>query len=253
MCTPFKLLGKAVFLFLNSFKCGTYQIENFVKYHGGHILNFLDKHVDIVIMDMTLRRKTPRLKLPSTKFTRSQQLIDKTTKKSGSFSIELFAAKWSIQIIDHKEILHYCNTDLHREDMSVGLTIKKLQVPFIKVEDQSRKYRPEFVEFKCFPFMDTTVPMPCSPFDTWFKLNSTGNKDFNDENGDQQNRQYFCELCSKNYVEIQSHLGTAEHKHAAMDDASYAGVDALIKKGASVEDFLKMIREKHSVRSCDNE
>ena len=69
MCTPFKLLGKAVFLFLNSFKCGTYQIENFVKYHGGHILNFLDKHVDIVIMDMTLRRKTLRFKLPSTKFT----------------------------------------------------------------------------------------------------------------------------------------------------------------------------------------
>ena len=204
-------------------------------------------------MDMTLRRKTPRFKLPSTKFTRSQQLIDKATKKSGSFSIELFAAKWSVQIIDHKEILHYCNTDLHREDMSVGLTIKQLQVPFIKVEDQSRKYRPEFVEFKCFPFMDTTVPMPCSPLDTWFKLNSTGNKDFNDENGDQQNRQYFCELCSKNYIEIQSHLGTAEHKHAAMDDASYAGVDALIKKGASVEDFLKMIKEKHSVRSCDIE
>ena len=253
MCTPFKLLGKGVVLFLNSFKCGTYQIENFVKYHGGRILNFLDKDVDIVIMDMTLRRKTPRLKLPSTNFTRSQQLIDKATKKSGSFLIESFAAKWSIQIIDHKEILHYCNTDLHREDMSVGLTIKKLQVPFIKVEDQSRKYRPEFVEFKCFPFMDTTVPMPCSPFDTWFKLNSTANKDFNDENGDQQIRQYFCELCGKNYVEIQSHLVTAEHKHAAMDDACYAGVDALINKGASVEDFLKMIKEKHSVRSCDNE
>ena len=47
------------------------------------MLNFLDKDVDIVIMDMTLRRKTPRFKLPSTKFTRSQQLIDKTTKKSG--------------------------------------------------------------------------------------------------------------------------------------------------------------------------
>ena len=247
------MLGKGVFLFLNSFKRGTYQIEDFVKYHGGRILNFLDKDVDVVIMDMTLKRKTPRFKLPSTKFTRSQQLIDKTTKKSGSFSIESFAAKWSIQIIEHREILHCCNTDLHREDMNVGRTIKKLQVPFIKVEDQSRKYKPEFVEFRCFPFMDTTVQMPCSPFDTWFKQNSTANKDFNEENGDQQNRQYFCELCGKNYVEIQSHLDTAEHKHAAMDDAHYAGVDALIKKGASVEDFLKMIKEKHSVRSCDNE
>ena len=57
----------------------------------------------------------------------------------------------------------------------------------------------------------------------------------------------------KNYVEIHSHLDTVEHKHAAMDDARYAGVDALIKKGASMEEFLKMIKEKHSVRSCDNE
>ncbi|KAK2562764.1 hypothetical protein P5673_013705 [Acropora cervicornis] len=98
----------------------------------------------------------------------------------------------------------------------------------------------------CFPFMDTTVQMPCSPFDTWFKQNSTANKDFIDENGDQQYSQYFCELCGKNCVEIQSHLGTAEHKNAAMDDAHYTGVDALIKKGVSVEHFLKMIKEKHS-------
>ena len=253
MCAPFKLLGKGVFLFLNSFKCSTRQIEDFVKYHGGRILNFLDKDVDTIIMDMTLRRKTPHFKLPSTKFTRSQQLIDKATKKGGSFSVESFAAKWSIQIIDHKEILHYCNTDLHREDMNAGHIITKLQGPFIKVEDQSRKYRPEFAEFKCFPFMDNTIPMSCSPFDTWYKQNSTANKDFNDENGDQQNRQYFCELCGKNYVEIQSHLDTAEHKHAAMDDAHYASVDALIKQGASLEDFLKKVKEKHSVRSCDDE
>ena len=101
--------------------------------------------------------------------------------------------------------------------------------------------------------MDTRVQMPCSPFDTWFKQNSTANKDFIDENGDQQNSQYFCGLCGKNYVEIQSHLDTAEHKHAAMDDAHYAGVDDLIKKGVGVEDFLKMIKEKRSVRSCDND
>ena len=68
-------------------------------------------------------------------------------------------------------------------------------MPFRKMEDHSKKYTPEFVEFKCFPFMHTTVQMPHSPFDTWFKQNSTADKDFNNENGDQQNRQYFCELC----------------------------------------------------------
>lgn len=49
-------------------------------------------------------------------------------------------------------------------------------------------------------------------------VNSTANKAFSDENG-----QYFCELRCKSCVEIQNHLETAEHKHAAIDDVHYAG------------------------------
>jgi len=60
--------------------------------------------------------------------------------------------------------------------------------------------------------------MSCSPFDTWYKQNSTANKAFSDENG-----QYFCELRCISCVEIQNHLETAEHKHAAIDDVHYAG------------------------------
>ena len=60
--------------------------------------------------------------------------------------------------------------------------------------------------------------MSCSPFDTWYKQNSTANKAFSDENG-----QYFCELHCKSCVEIQNHLETAEHKHAAIDDVHHAG------------------------------
>ena len=85
-------------------------------------------------------------------------MIDEANKKSGSFSLELFAAKWLIPIIDHKDILCHCNTDFHQQDMSIRYTWK-LQAPFIKVENQSRKYRPECIVFKCFPFMDITVPM----------------------------------------------------------------------------------------------
>lgn len=208
--------------------------------------------MDVIIIDKTLLRKTTHLKLPKTKFTRSQQMIDKANKKSGSFLVELFAAKWSIPIIDHKEILYHCNTDFHQQDMSISY-IKKLQAPFIKVEDQSRKHRPEFVEFKSFPFMDTTVPMSCSPFDTWYKQNSAVNKDLINEKGAQQNRQYFSELCGKKYEELQSHLDTAEHKHAAIDNDHYAGVDALIKRDVSLKDFVKSVKEKHSVRSWDDE
>lgn len=228
ICLPFELLGKGVFLFLHSSSHSTHQIMDLIKFHGGHILNFLNKKADAIIIDKTLLRKTAHLKLPKSKFTRSQQMIDKANKKSGSFSVESFAEKWSIPIIDHKDILCHCNTDFRQQDMSTRFT-RKLQAPFIKVEDQSRKYRPEFVEFKCFPFMDITVPMSCFPFDTWYKQNSAANEDLIHDKGDQQNRQYFCELFGEKYGELQSHLDTAEHKHAAMDNSRYAGVDALIK------------------------
>ena len=178
-------------------------------------------------------------------------MIDKAKKKSGSFSVESFAAKWSIPVIDHKDILCHCYTDFHQQDISVGST-RKLQAPFIKVEDRSRKYRPEFAEFECFPFMDITVPMTCSPFDTWYKQNSAANKDVINDKGKQQHRQYFCELCGEKYGELQNHLETAEHKQAAMDNDRYAGVDALIKRGVSLKDFVKSFEEKNSVRSCDD-
>ena len=88
--------------------------------------------------------------------------------------------------------------------------------------------------------MHITVPMSCSPFDTWYKQNSAVNED-------QQNRQYFCELCGKKYGELQSHLDTAEHKHAAMDNSRCAGVDALVKRGVSLKDFVKRrVKEKNS-------
>jgi len=250
ICLPFELLGKGVFLFLNRSTHSARQIKDLIKFHGGHILNFLDKKVDVIIIDKTLLRKTTQLKLPKTKITRSQQMIDKVNKKSGSFSVESFAAKWSIPIIDHREVLYHCNTDFHQQDMSIGYNIKNLQAPFIKVEDQSRKYRPEFVELKSFPFMDITVPMSCSPFDTWYKQNLAANEDVK---GDRQNKQCFCELCGEKYGELQSHLDTAEHKHAAMDKDHFAGVDALIKRGVSLKDFVKSVKEKNSVRSCDDE
>lgn len=182
-------------------------------------------------------------------------MIDKANKKSGSFSVELFAEKWSIPIIDHKDIFCHCNTDFRQQEMSTKYT-RKLQAPFIEVEDQSRRYGPELVEFKCFPFnfMDITAPMSCSPFDTWYKQNSAANNDIINDKGGQQNRQYFCELCGEKYGELQSHLDTAEHKHAAMDNSCYAGVDVLIKRGVSLKDFVKRrVKVKNSKKSCDDE
>ena len=233
-----ELLGKRVFLFLNASKTSTRRIEDIVKYHGAQIVNFLQKNVDVIIMDMALLRKTSLLSKVGV--TRSQQLLQKSVKKSGSSAIESFSAKWKIPIINHLKVLCCCKTYLHQEEACVGRK-KKLRVPFIKVEDRSRQYRPEFLEFNNFPFIDTSVPLPHSPFDTWYKQNAVGNKDV--ING-KRNQLSFCELCDEEYAALQSHLDTAKHKHAAKDNNRYASVDALIKRGATLEEFVKRRTEK---------
>ena len=167
------------------------------------------------------------------------------SKKSGSSSVDVFAEKWNIPFIDHHEVLHYCKMAMHQEKMYTckgeKKKKKKLQAPFIKVEDQSRKYRPAFVEFKSFSFIDTAVPLPHSPFDTWHKANSKANKDVINE---KESQLHFCELCNEEYEVLQVHLDSTKHKHAAMDYANHAGMDALIKRGVSWEHFVKSIKEK---------
>ena len=88
-----------------------------VKYHGGHTTIFLQKNVDVIIMDKTLQTKTSLLK--QTYLTRSQQLMEKSIKKSGSSSVEAFAAKWKIPIIDHDDILCLCKKAMLQEELPV--------------------------------------------------------------------------------------------------------------------------------------
>lgn len=46
------------------------------------------------------------------------------------------------------------------------MEIRKLQVPFIKVEDQSRHYQPLVKEFKEWPLPDFNTPVGTCPFDS---------------------------------------------------------------------------------------
>lgn len=241
--TPLQLFGKRVFLVLNSSKNSTRKIQDFVKSHGARVVNFLQRNVDVIIMDMTLR-KPPTL--PQTA-TRSKKLIEMSLKKHSPSSMESFASKWKIPIIDHRKVLYHCKTFLYPNKVCAKTQKrqqKKLRAPFIKMEDHSRKYRPEFVEFQSFPFIDTTVPGPNSPFDTWYEQNASKKKDFVNGKG---NQQYFCELCHENYTVLESHLETLKHKQAAEDDSLFAGVDALINRGVSLNEFVQRMTEKSNL------
>ena len=195
--------------------------------------------MDIIITDVSAERKLPLLK--KSYLTRSCQLIKMSAKKCGSSSIHQFAEKWHIPLIDCQKILNYGKEadPPHKPTLcQENMRKRKLKAPFMKVEDHSRMYRPEFLEFKSFPFLDTTVPLPHSPFDTWYRCNVNVNT-VKPKGSPVQ----FCGLCSEEYKEFQVHISSAKHRSAAMDDSNYAHIDALIKQGVSLEDFVKSVTQ----------
>ena len=164
-------------------------------------------------------------------------------KKSGLSSVHVFAKKWQIPMIDHRKVLNFCKKDMLSHKMSVRQEYKrKLKAPYIQVVDHSRKYWPEFVEFKNFPFLDTAVPLPHSPFDTWYKGNANGNT-VKAKEGPVQ----FCGLYKEEYKVLRVHINSAKHRSAAMDDSNYASLDAVIKQGTSWEDFAKSVEKKYNI------
>ena len=239
------MLGKRVFLCLVGCQSIKSRIEKFVKCHGGHITIFLEKNVDIIITGVSSEKKRPLLK--QSYLTRSWQLMEMYVKKFGSSSINQFAKTWHIPVIDCHKILNYCKKAVppHKPASSQeAMHKRKLKAPYIKVEDHSRMYQPEFKEFKSFPFLDITVPLPCSPFETWYRHNANVNTVTCKP---KRSPVQFCGLCNEEYKVFQVHIRSAKHRSAAMDDSNYAGIDALIKQGVSLEDFVKSVTETHKV------
>ena len=80
--------------------------------------------------------------------------LDKVLEKLAEFGPSQAEKQPSI-----KELMVYGKKQLR-------VKIRKLQVPFIKVEDQSRQYRPLVKEFKEWPLPDFDSPVGTCPFDT---------------------------------------------------------------------------------------
>ena len=84
------------------------------------------------------------------------------------------ATKWNIRVWKYQEVMetlkkkYWKKTDRSVKRPQAQQLVRALKGPFIKMEDKSRKYRPEFLEFKSFPYIDFSTSTG-SPFDKWFK------------------------------------------------------------------------------------
>ncbi|NXD86794.1 DBF4B protein, partial [Halcyon senegalensis] len=112
----------------------------------------------------------------------------------------------------------------------------KLKPPFLKVEDQSRQFRPFHHQFKSFPTLNFLAPKSSSPFEPLKSpLNSCRASDAEKSPRSTpvtalKKKRGFCECCQETFEELQKHLESPQHKQFALDDSQYAPVDRVISQ-----------------------
>ncbi|XP_075631020.1 protein DBF4 homolog B isoform X1 [Balearica regulorum gibbericeps] len=207
----------------------------------------------------------PHQKPPDTALiSRGKELLQKAMKNqdtcSGS-SILANARLWGVQILHMDEMLSYAQQLLRAisgarkrcqkteaKCLPSGSKIHKagkLKPPFLKVEDQSRQFRPFHHQFKSFPDLNFLAPKTSSPFEPLKSLSNSCRARGAEgcpmrSDGEKSPRSTpvtvpkkkrgFCECCQETFEELQKHLQSPQHTRFALDDSQYAPVDRVISQ-----------------------
>ncbi|XP_032662468.1 protein DBF4 homolog B isoform X2 [Chelonoidis abingdonii] len=193
---------------------------------------------------------------------RGKELLQKAMRNqdsSSGSSILANARSWGVRILHVDEMMAYVQQLLFRmsgarkqsEKMmvkcfSVGpgvLKVGRLKPPFLKIEDQSRKFRPFHHQFKSFPDLNFLAPNRSSPFEPLKTPSSScrvrapeGCLTHSEREGSPRSgpaavpkrRKGFCECCQETFGELQMHLQSPRHRRFALDSSQYAAVDHVI-------------------------
>ena len=203
---------------------------------------FLSKRIDLIVISDSVKAKNKAVfsEKNTVKLSfRGARMYSEAMKKSEADPLHLkkFARKWKIPVLTVSKFRAAAGSSIisqHEfERISSGFyckgnansQLKKLHPHFIKVEDQSRLYCPEFVEFEEFPLIDFNSPLGSCPFK--FKL-----KKSNACRARKRQPLGFCECCQMHYSDLDKHLKGNQHQEFATNPQNYAGVDELIKKFA---------------------
>ncbi|KFM13305.1 Protein DBF4 B, partial [Aptenodytes forsteri] len=131
-------------------------------------------------------------------------------------------------------VSHFCR-DL-KPASSSAKEQRKLKPPFLKVEDQSRQFRPFHHQFKSFPDLNFLAPKSSSPFEPLKSLSNSCRASEGEKSPRSvpvtvpKKKRGFCECCQETFEELQKHLQSPQHKRFALDDSQYAPVDRVISQ-----------------------
>uniref|UniRef100_A0A0D9S0R0 DBF4B-CDC7 kinase regulatory subunit n=1 Tax=Chlorocebus sabaeus TaxID=60711 RepID=A0A0D9S0R0_CHLSB len=199
----------------------------------------------------------------SVPLSRGKELLQKAIRNQGSISgggsggsssLLTNARSWGVRILHVDEMM------MHMQQLSLAsLCVKKqepkkpegtcpaaesrtrkvarLKAPFLKIEDESRKFRPFHHQFKSFPEISFLGPKDASPFEA---LTTLGSRHHTRESkaGEPslrsaahtmpRRKKGYCECCQEAFEELHVHLQSAQHQGFALEAHPYAEVDRII-------------------------
>ncbi|KAM9209022.1 protein DBF4 homolog B isoform 1-T1 [Dugong dugon] len=207
---------------------------------------------------------TPSQKpVDSVPMSRGKELLQKAIRNQGSSSgggsggsssLLANARSWGVRILHVDEMM------MHVQQLSLGALyvrkqepkkpegtcpaaesrmrkVARLKAPFLKIEDESRKFRPFHHQFKSFPEISFLGPKDASPFEA---PTTPGSSHHTREPKDQEpspwttartvprRKKGYCECCQEAFEELHVHLQSAQHRGFALEARLYAEVDRII-------------------------
>lgn len=162
------------------------KLSNLVEWLDGvakvRVATFLNKKVNVVITNRENKPgKSYNSLLNHYPQKRSLKMLGMASavKCGGSSSVLRIATKWNMTVLKYSDVLSAMEkfpfatkrSYLQTQSVEDGMILRCLRPAFVKVEDLSRKFRPEFVEMKSFPFIDFNTVGTGSPFGTWYNEN----------------------------------------------------------------------------------
>ncbi|XP_043440666.1 protein DBF4 homolog B [Prionailurus bengalensis] len=207
--------------------------------------------------------RPPQKPTDSVPLSRGKELLQKAIRNQGSSSgggggssnsLLTSARSWGVRILHVDEMM------MHVQQLSLdALRVKKqgpkkkpegtrpaesrtrkvarLKAPFLKIEDESRKFRPFHHQFKSFPEISFLGPKDASPFEAPMTLGSSHHtREPKDREPSRRlairtpprRRKGFCECCQEAFEELHAHLQSAQHRGFALEAHPYAEVDRVI-------------------------
>ncbi|XP_077169145.1 protein DBF4 homolog B [Paroedura picta] len=186
-----------------------------------------------------------------------QKAIGTQSNTCSSNSVLTSARSWGIQIMHTDDMFSY----LQWLDSKRGRSTRqiksfssssgtpsaqkamRLQSPFLKVEDESRRFRPFLQQFKSFPELCFQEQRRRSPFEPPRSPASSKTPEgqpahISGSSSDcclvPKRQRGYCECCEETFVELQMHLQGPRHSAFVLDASRYAPVDSLIAQMTQV-------------------